>query len=209
MFPRREAAAFFCRVLLVAACLMPAGCKPESGNVQAELQGLREKQAQTEAQLRETQAQLRAQSPTSRTPMRLQPGKPQQITAELLKQGPVQRGDDCPGDAFTIIRTERGTSCDTYEAEISSWVDGCFGDCDKNAMATQTIRNAMARCSEWCTIKKCNKASFIPPEDGCGTYDCYVAPEHCPNQNCPKREYCSLKHGDSVFNCLCRDVIEA
>ena len=209
MFPKREAAASFCLVLLVAACLMPAGCKPESGNVQAELQGLREKQAQTESQLRETQAQLRAQLPTSAAPTRLQPGKPQQITDELLKQGALQRGDDCPSEEFTVIRAERGTSCDTYEAEISSWVDGCFADCDKHAIATQTMRNAMARCSEWCTSKKCNKASFVPPENGCGAYGCYLSPERCPNQNCPKREFCSLIHGDRVFNCLCRDVIEA
>ncbi len=194
---------------VIALFLILSGCKQESGDLRAELERAKERTKQTEARLGATRAELRAQSPLDGSPDRNQTGTPQPITAELVKQGPLLRGgpDDCPGKAFVKIRAEQGINCASYQAEISSWVERCVENCDKDAIAKETIQNAMFRCAAWCTSKKCNQASFIPPAEGCSADGCYVDPKDCPNEKCPKKEYCSLIDANRVWNCFCRDMV--
>jgi hypothetical protein len=113
----------------------------------------------------------------------------------------------CPSEASTHVRAEAGTSCATYEAEVSVWVARCVGECDEEDLTRWAVRLAAARCSTWCTEKSCGTASFIPPPDGCRERNCFHDPLTCPDAQCPLREYCSLIDTERVWNCFCRDLI--
>jgi hypothetical protein len=132
---------------------------------------------------------------------------------ELMVAGEVEspsvdldRDPHCGAALSAPVRWQEGASCETYRAEVTAWTDWCVERCDPNGTDLVATATATAACSEWCAERQCSTATFIPPADGCATYNCYADDFTCPEERCNLREYCSLLDTRRVWNCYCRDL---
>lgn len=139
-------------------------------------------------------------------------GEPPTVEAEGLRN-PANRVPDisepvrlapnpkCPGQVLTSVRSEKGNSCDTYEAEIGGWAELCVSECNPAARLAEAIASARATCAEFCKKKQCPNPVYVAPKT-CATMDCPNRPE-CDQQVCPLKDQCYLLQKTRVFNCSC------
>jgi hypothetical protein len=170
--------------------------------------GFERRLGELEARESMTSTKLTALAPLAGTPKRNQDGQPQVFEGAEPGVSEEVSNADCPSNSFALVRSETGTNCATYQAEISSFIQRCVDDCDAADLARRTVELGAARCSEFCTDKNCGaRVTFIPPPQGCTIYNCFENFSECPDPACPDVEYCSLIHIDRVWNCFCRDLI--
>ena len=162
--------------------------------------------ADGDARLRVLEAQVREQSTLRGNPEALETGKAIPV-GTTPDQGEPKPPANCPSSGFTVVRSEAGTKCDDYQAEIGAAEARCVADCDRKSIELILIRSAGAACVEFCQKKGCSKATFIPPPNGAATYDCFVSATLCPKPECPTRENATLLDFRRVWNCVCRDII--
>lgn len=155
-----------------------------------------------------TSAKLNALPPLAGSPMQNQDGEPQVFDGFKSDVSEEVSEDNCPSDRFAIVRAETGTNCGSYQAEISSFFERCVDDCDAADIARRTLELGAARCSQFCSEKRCGaRVTFIPPPKGCEMSNCFENFSRCPDPACPDFEYCSLIHIERVWNCFCRDLV--
>jgi len=123
---------------------------------------------------------------------------------EIAKRVPGDTKPACPGQVFTFVRTEAGTDCDTYKAEIAGWSDKCVGKCDDAARLAEAIASARGTCADFCRNKRCPGPMYAPPA-ACARSACYKSRD-CDPEECPFKNYCMLLQGARVWNCVCVEL---
>lgn len=123
---------------------------------------------------------------------------------DVAKRVPGETKPACPGQVFTFVRTEAGTDCDTYKAEIAGWSDKCVGKCDDAARLAEAIASAQVTCADFCRRKRCPGPMYAPPAK-CATSGCYQSRD-CDPEECPFRNRCMLLQGARVWNCVCVEL---
>ena len=118
---------------------------------------------------------------------------------DVVKKG----GPACPSDVNTFVRKERGTDCDTYQAEIAGWADKCVVECDNAARLAEAVADAQLTCAAWCQTKKCPGPKYAAPRV-CAAASCYQSKE-CPAA-CPLINSCFLLQAGGVWNCQCVEI---
>jgi len=186
---------------IVVVLFSIAACKGVDSNFERRL-------AKLEAREAATSTELTALTPVAGAPKRNQDGRPEVFEGLKPDVSEEVSKADCPLRRFAVVRAETGTNCATYQAEISSFIDRCVDDCDAADIARRTVELGAARCSQFCTEKRCGaRVTFIPPPQGCAASDCFESLSDCPDPACPVREYCSLISINRVWNCFCRDLV--
>ena len=125
------------------------------------------------------------------------------MTPDLLVYAEQQPGA-CWAKVNTIVRNQRGNTCETYEWELAPASRKCVDECDEQARYQEAVASGQAKCEELCAEKECSRGLFSPP-DKCETARCFKKFSQC-RAAWPHFDSCYLVHLQRPWNCMCIEL---
>jgi len=174
-----------CLLGILAALFMSLSCDEEAGDDHQEI----------EERLTAIENRL--------TKMAVERNRLGRLMPDVLFEGGRQPGA-CFEKVKTIVRNQRGNSCDSYEWELAPASEKCVIQCREQDRYREAVDSGQDKCQELCIEKNCRRGVFTPP-DMCEDPLCFQNFSEC-QVAWPHYNGCFLVLLDRPWNCRCLDI---